>query len=278
MPPCCPTRYSGQALRCPPLFPMEPDALTHGDDKPLTDNERRLARILAIEPDALLWRAAWLSGYGGGAPGLPEPGDTKVRRNLGKSAKRAADRPRVQAEIARIQGLTARSTRARAAAGDPEAKAEMAYQDRRRDAITAEVDVLDLAERLLALKVGGALSDIADFMEWEAYDGGMVRLKGSADLTLAERQLIQRVSFHPRCGSCGADHVHAGVTVELVPKAVFAAQASKQLGLDAPRKVEVTGRDGGALVVPEGQGGLSAETIEAVRRAIIGSPVPLPET
>lgn len=244
-------------------------------EKRLTDKERRLARLLVLEPDIPMARAAWLAGYCGGDPDLPEPKDTKSRDKLAKSATHARERPHVQAEIARLQRLQATNLQARAAMGEREAQVELEARERRLDNLTAEADVIDLGARLLALKLDAAMFDVGEIITWEPYDNGFVKVRGSAEMPAAHRRLVQKIQFHPRCGACGQDHEKPGLTLEFVPKATFSAQASKQLGLDAPRKLEVTGKDGAPLIGGQDRG-IRGETVEAIRRLIVGAPVELP--
>lgn len=244
-------------------------------DKPLTDKERRLARILALEPDIPMARAGWMAGYCGSDPGQPEPTDPKIRDKLRQSASKARDRPHVQAEIARLQRLQATNLQARAAMGEREAQVELEARERRLDNLTAEADVIDLGARLLELKLDAAMFDVGQVIQWEPYDNGFVKLAGSAQMSPTHRRLVQKIQFHPRCGACGADHEKPGLTLEFVPKATFAQQATKQLGLDAPRKLEVTGKDGAPLIGGQDRG-IRGETVEAIRRLIVGAPVELP--
>lgn len=218
----------------------EPDAV-------LTPLERRLARVLALEPEVPMWRAGWLAGYCGGDPSLPEPQDNRTRDKLAKSATKARGRLRVQAEIDRLRSLSARGVRARAALGDAEAKVEAEARERRLDALTAEHDVVQIGADLLQLKLNATFADVGEFVEWEGVEHDGVVLKGSDDLTKDQRRCIQKVQFHPRCGACGADHEKPGFSLELVPKATFSAQATKHLGLEAPRKHEVSGANGGPI-------------------------------
>lgn len=235
----------------------------------MTANERRLARVLALEPDVPMWRAGWLAGYCGSDPSLPEPDDAKVKDKLSKSATRALKRPRVTAEIDRLRKLAAGEAMALARVGDPEARIELEARQRRLDEYTADLDTVSLGAQLLDLKLRAAQADLGDYVTW---DGERATVVASDELTREQRQLIRKLTFHPTCGKCGAEHVNPGVTLELEPRATFAQQATKQLGLDAAAKLEVAGKDGGPIQV-QAELGLSWATIEAVRHAIIGRPV-----
>lgn len=235
----------------------------------LTDRERRLARVLALEPEIPRWRAGWLAGYCGGDPGVPEPEDTKTRDKLAKSATKASQRPRVVAEIERLRKLAASEVMSLARVGDPEARVEFEARQRRLDEYVADLDTVKVGAQLLDLKLRAAQADIGEYVTWDADTATVVP---SDELTKEQRQLVRKLTFHPTCGKCGAEHATPGVTLELEPRATFAAQATKQLGLDAAKRLEVAGKDGGPIHV-QGELGLTWTTIEAVRHAIIGRPV-----
>lgn len=244
---------------------------TAGGQDALTPAERRIAQVLAGDPNVEIWRAGWLAGYCGADPNGPEPPPSSPeRKSLATSARRALGRPRVQAEIKRLRNAAAGQVMAEAIAGDPEGDAIVAARTRVLDAAVAEHDAVVLGASLLDLKLRASMADIGEFVSWDA-DGATV--KGSDELTREQRQLVRKVQFHPTCGKCGAEHQNPGVTLELEPRATWAAQATKQLGLEAASKVEVAGKDGGPIQIGATLG-LTRDTVLAVRMAIIGKPPP----
>lgn len=249
---------------------MPKRAGTEHTTQALSPAERRLAQILASDTDVAMWVAGWKAGYCGVDPDGPEPKPgSPERKKLADSAGRARKRPHVQAEIQRLRNAAASDVVKAAKNGDPEAAAIVAARERTLDAAVAEQDAVTLGAGLLDLKLRAAQADMGDFADWGS-DWATVKAKD--ELTPEQRQLIRKIQFHPTCGKCGAEHASPGVTLELEPRATFAAQATKQLGLDAPKKLEVAGKDGGPIQVGV-EFGLSKETIQVVRFAIIGRPV-----
>lgn len=226
---------------------------------------------MASDADIPLWEAGWKAGYCGADPDGPEPlPSSPERKSLADSAGRARKRPHVVAEIKRIRNAAASGLMQTARKDDPEIKAIIAAGERVLDMAVAEHDTVTLGAGLLGLKLRAAHADMGDFVDWTS---DRATVKGRDELTKEQRQLIRKLTFHPMCGKCGAEHATPGVSLELEPRATFAAQASKQLGLDAAAKVELAGKDGGPIQV-RAEHGLSWTTIEAVRHAIIGRPPP----
>lgn len=236
----------------------------------LSPAERRLAQIFASDADVEMWRAGWKAGYCGADPDGPEPPPgSPERKKLADSAGRARKRKRVQAEIQRLRNAAASDVVRQAKNGDPEAAALVAARERTLDAAVAEQDAVSLGASLLDLKLRAAMADMGDYVDWDATGA---TAKGKDELTPEQRQLIRELQFHPTCGKCGAEHERPGVTIKLEPRATFAAQATKQLGLDAPKKVEVAGKDGGPIQIGV-EMGVRKETLLAIRHLIIGRPV-----
>lgn len=253
-------------------------------DRPLTAQERRLAQILASDTGVALWEAGWRAGYCGADPeGAPPPAGSQLRKSLADSAGRARKRKLVQAEIQRLRNAAASDVVRAAKNGDPEAAAIVAARERMKDAAVAEQDAVDLAAALLDLKLRAAYADMGDFADWgeesvevESEDGEtrtvvrpFAKVRAKDDLTREQRQLIREIQFHPTCLKCGAEHERPGVTLKLEPRATFAQQATKQLGLEAPHKHEVTGKDGGPIQI---QAGIGPDLALAIRHLIIGKP------
>jgi hypothetical protein len=238
--------------------------------KSLTERERRLVLVVLADPDVTMWRAGQLSGFCGADPDGPEPDTTtdegRARhRSLHNSAKRALARPHVSAELTRKRASLALAAARRDGQG-VEASEALAKRDR-RDRIVAEQAAIDHGALLLDVKLRAAQADIGEFCHWS---GGVLTVKDSDALTPAQRQLIAEIKFSPICGKCGAAHDVPGVSLKLVDKVRMAALASKQLGVDAPKQVELSGRNGAPI---QAEVGIKWPTIEGVRWAITGRPV-----
>jgi len=234
-------------------------------NRALTDHQARLVAVVMADPDVELWRAGQLAGFCSSMPDDPEPTGAR-RKALASSASRALKTPHVAAELDRLR----RATLVKLQSSTPTASrtAEARARQDRLDRVLEEQAIVDHGAVLLDLKLRASLADIGDFCHWS--DGALV-VKDSDALTPAQRQLIAEVKFSPICGKCGAAHETPGVTLKLVDKVRMTAQASKQIGVDAPKQVEVSGRGGGPLQVEVR--GIEMATILGVRFAIIGRPV-----
>ena len=226
----------------------------------LNDQQRRFVDAYVGVADHVMWRAAQLAGYKDVDPkaDLAGPEHKDLRLKLTKAGDRALRTPTVRAYLDYLEQRAA----AEVLAG-PEGAGILA---RVRDQIVVEHDVVKMRAQTLDLLYRISHADIGELASW---DGHGVEVRSSEELPRELRQLIHRLEY-TFCSKCGTGN---GVKLELEPKIPALGQLAKSLGMFAPTKVELAGKDGGPIQLASGAApGLTRETIEACRRAIVGRP------
>jgi hypothetical protein len=229
----------------------------------LNPRQRRLAEILAADTGIENWKAAWLAGYYDLDPEA-EPEDTAIRKKLSKATTQALTSEKVVAYIEHLRQLGAA-----AALTAPEARD---MRDRIREARVVGWETEKVVAMTYDLMVRKAHFDPADVMTCDGESASVIPFD---EMDVAQRQMIHSVDYQAACPECGIGR--EGVKITFEARATYVDKLLKFSGAYAPNKLEVAGKDGGPIQV-HAEVGLSWATIEAVRHAIIGRPVPLADS